>query len=379
MPFISKKAKLKLTEEEKNELLSIKNSRINPAAYVERAGIVLAYNSGDSVSKIARDFRTNRTKVYKCINKALQFGVFVALKDLPRSGRKKDITPEAETWVIDLACQKPKDLGYSYELWTTRLLASHVRDNCLDAGHPCLIKLSRGTVSKILSKTNIKPHKINYYLEKRDPDFEVKMAQILLVYKEIEMFHEGKGNQKLSAILSYDEKPGIQAIESLAPDLMPQEGKYQTISRDHQYKRHGTMTLMAGINLLNGIVHGQVVDRHRSKEFIDFLNILDHEYDEDIRIRIILDNHSAHLSKETKQYLATVPNRFEFIFTPTHGSWLNIIESFFAKMTKTLLRGIRVKTKEELKIRILKYLDEINQQPVIFKWKYGLDALSVSN
>ena len=220
---------------------------------------------------------------------------------------------------------------------------------------------------------------INYYLEKRDPDFEVKMAQILLVYKEIEMFHEGKGNQKLSAILSYDEKPGIQAIENLAPDLMPKKGKYQSISRDHQYKRHGTMTLMAGINLLNGIVHGQVVDRHRSKEFIDFLNILDHEYDEEIRIRIILDNHSAHLSKETKQYLATVPNRFEFIFTPTHGSWLNIIESFFAKMTKTLLRGIRVKTKEELKIRILKYLDEINQQPVIFKWKYGLDALSVSN
>ena len=94
-------------------------------------------------------------------------------------------------------------------------------------------------------------------------------------------------------------------------------------------------------------------------------------------IRVILDNHSAHVSKETQEYLKSVPNRFEFVFTPKHGSWLNLIEAFFAKMTKSMLRGIRVTSTQNLKDRILRYLDEINEVPVVFKWKYGLDSLSV--
>lgn len=377
MPFKSQKPKLLLSDDELKELDRISKSRTEAVAYVERAGIILAFYHQITISQIARDFQTNRTKVEKCINKALQFGALTALRDLPRSGRKKEITPEATTWVINLACQKPKDLGYSYELWTNRLLADHIQRNCHDAGHPCLAKIARGTVSKILSKSNIKPHKISYYLEKRDPDFEIKMTQILLIYKEIELYQKAEKKKPSNTIISFDEKPGIQAIENLAPDLLPQLDKYSTISRDHQYKRHGTVTLMAGINLLDGIVHGQVVDRHRSSEFILFLKMIDKKYPKDIKIRIILDNHSAHTSKETKKYLATMPNRFEFIFTPKHGSWLNLIESFFAKMAKTVLRGIRVSSKEELKERIMQYLEEINQTPVIFRWKYGLESLVV--
>jgi transposase len=97
-----------------------------------------------------------------------------------------------------------------------------------------------------------------------------------------------------------------------------------------------------------------------------------------ITMRMILDNHSAHISKETRKYLATVPNRFEFIFTPTHGSWLNIIESLFAKMAKTFLRAIRVESKDELKRRILKWIDEVNSTPVVLRRKYGLDLISVT-
>jgi transposase len=379
MPFKSKKQKICLSIEELKELERITKSRTEAVSYVERAGIILAFNKGETISQIARDFKTNKNKIERCIDRALQFGVLTSLKDLPRSGRKKEITPDAIAWVINLACQKPKDLGYSYELWTNRLLAEYIRKNCLEAGHPCLKEIARGTISKILSKSNIKPHKINYYLEKRDPDFEIKMIQILLIYKEIEMYHnENNDKCPIKAIISYDEKPGIQAIENLAPDLLPQPGKYSTIARDHQYKRHGTVTLMAGINLINGIIHGQVVDRHRSLEFIQFLKLVDKEYPQEIKIRIILDNHSAHISKETRKYLETKPNRFEFIFTPKHGSWLNLIESFFGKMAKTMLRGIRVSSKEELKERILKYLDEINRSPVIFRWKYGLESLSIS-
>ncbi|NTZ16710.1 MULTISPECIES: IS630 family transposase [Paenibacillaceae] len=131
---------------------------------------------------------------------------------------------------------------------------------------------------------------------------------------------------------------------------------------------------MAGIDLVTGKVVGSVEDRHRSKEFVNFLKKLDSTYEPGLRIQIILDNHSSHTSKETRAYLETVPGRFEFIFTPKHGSWLNIIEVFFAKMTKQALRHIRVQSKEELKERIEQYLQEVNANPVPFRWKYGLDG-----
>jgi len=379
MPFKRQRPQLILTDQEREELTRLSRSRTEPTARVERAAILLAYAQGDSVSSIARAKRTNRPKVERCIDKALQLGVMTALGDLPRPGKAPSITGEARAWLIDLACQKPKDLGYSYELWTTSLLAKHVRKHCEEAGHPSLAKLSRGTVSKILSKSEVKPHKIRYYLERRDPEFKAKMAQVLFVYKEVAMLREaGEDVSSMVAILSYDEKPGIQAISNTARDLPPEPGKHPTVSRDYEYVRHGTLSLMAGIDLLNGQVHGQVVDRHRSQEFILFLKQLDQVYPSSAKIRIVLDNHSAHTSKETRSYLASVPNRFEFIFTPKHGSWLNLIEMFFSKITRTMLRGIRVSSKQELRDRIELYLNEVNESPVVFRWKYGLDSISLT-
>jgi transposase len=379
MPFQRKRANLVLTPAESEHLKDISTARTQSIARVERARILLAYTANESVSSIARRLRTNRPKVERCVNKALAVGVLTALVDLPRSGRPAEITPEARAWLMDLACQKPKDLGYSYELWTTDLLAGHVRKHCGDAGHPCLQKLARGTVSKILSQNSIRPHKITYYLERRDPEFETKMNQVLYVYKEVQLWHQvGEDASALVAFLSFDEKPGIQAIGVTAPDLPPVPGEHPDWARDHEYIRRGTVSLMAGIDLLTGKVHGQVVDRHRSREVILFLKKVDQAYPATAKIRIVLDNHSAHISKETRAYLATVPNRFEFIFTPKHGSWLNLVEGFFSKMTRTMLRGIRVASKEELKERIMKYLDEVNETPVVFRWKYGLDSLSLA-
>ena len=379
MPFKRQRPDLVLTKQEREELSRLSRSRTEPAARVERAAILLACATGESVSSIARTMQTNRPRVERCIDKALELGVMTALADLPRPGRRPEITPAARAWLIDLACQKPKELGYSYELWTTALLAKHAREHGEASGHPSLAKLSRGSVSKILSKSDVRPHKIRYYLERRDPEFEAKMAQVLFVYKEVALLREaGEDVSSMVAILSYDEKPGIQAIANTAPDLPPEPGKHPTLSRDHEYVRHGTVSLMAGIDLLNGRVHGQVVERHRSREFIQFLKLLDQVYPRTAKIRIVLDNHSAHISKETRAYLATVPNRFEFIFTPKHGSWLNLIEMFFAKMTKSMLRGIRVSSKQELRERIMLYLDEANESPVVFRWKYGLDSISLT-
>jgi transposase len=375
MPFTSKKPKLALTAEVQEELERISHSRTEPAQRIERAKMLLAYVAGENLSEITRQFKTNYPRVDRCINKALQLGAMISLKDLPGRGRRATITAEARAWVVSVACQKPKDLGYSYELWTTRLLASHARKHGPAIGHSTLEHLSRGTVSKILTQNKIRPHRITYYLEQRDPQFDIKMAQVLCVYQEIDMLRERGSN---TVVLSYDEKPGIQAIANTAPDLPPIPGKYPTISRDHEYVRHGTLSLLAGIDLLNGHVHGLVVERHRSREFVDFLKQLDAHYPPGKTIRMVLDNHSAHISKETRAFLSTVANRFEFIFTPKHGSWLNLIESFFGKMARTMLRGIRVASKEELKKRIEKYLAEVNEEPVVFRWKSGLDSMAVA-
>jgi transposase len=378
VPFVSRRSQLKLSKSEVETLTALAQSRSESAGRVQRASILLRYRAGNTVSEIARTMGTNRPLVERCVSKALEMGVTGALSDLPGRGRRPTLTAEARAWVVALACQKPQDLGYAQELWTTRLLAKHVRQHCEAAGHASLAKLGRGTVSKVLSANQMHPHKIQYYLEKRDPEFDAKMVQVLHVYKEVEMWREkGAPPSDLVAVLSYDEKPGIQALDNTAPDLPPVPGKYSTIGRDHEYVRHGTLSLLAGIDLLSGEVLGLVRKRHRSAEFIEFLKLADAHYPAGARIRVVLDNHSAHISKETRSFLGTLPNRFEFTFTPVHGSWLNLIESFFGKMARTLLRGIRVASADELKARIELYLKEVNETPVVFRWKYKLDTLSV--
>jgi len=271
---------------------------------------------------------------------------------------------------------------YPHELWTTRLLAEHVRQHGPREGHVCLAKLAQGTVCKILDSQEVKPHKVRYYMEKRDPDFDEKTAQVLCVYREVEILkqkataalkRERKPSQAV-AIVSYDEKPGIQALATTSPDLPPRPGVHVSSARDYEYKRHGTVSLLAGIDLLCGKVHAVVKDRHRSREFVDFLKLLDAAYPKHTAIRLILDNHSAHISKETNVWLATRrKGRFEFTFTPKHGSWLNLIEGFFSKLARSVLRHIRVASKQELKDRLVAAIDHFNQKPVVHTWSYKLE------
>jgi transposase len=377
MPFVSRRPKLSLSVTELAELTRISDARTESAGRVLRSKIILLYHRGRTVSAIARELAIDRPRVELAISKALSFGAVVALDDLPGRGRPPTLTPEARAWVVSLACQKPVDLGYSYELWSTDLLAKHVRTHCEAAEHPSLARLARGTVSKILNANEVQPHKIQYYLERRDPEFDQKMAQVLYVYKEVQIWRETGPPEWLSAVISFDEKPGIQAISNTTPDLPPVPGKHSTVARDHEYKRNGTLSLLAGIDLLSGEVVAIVRDRHRSLEFTEFLDLADNKYPQGTKIRIILDNHSAHISKAVRKYLEGKPNRFEFVFTPKHGSWLNIVEAFFAKMTNTMLRGIRVVSKEEMRRRIELYIEEVNQTPVIFKWKYNIDDIQV--
>jgi transposase len=249
--------------------------------------------------------------------------------------------------------------------------------------------LAQGTVCKILADHAVKPHKVRYYLEKRDPEFEPKMADILCVYRQVAVLRAqqqgaanaaAEGIEGSQAIISYDEKPGIQALATSLPrrrpgaqDRLPLPGRSPTVMRDHEYKRHGTVTLMAGIDLVSGHIHALLKDRHRSREFIEFLKLVDAAYPADTAIEIILDNHSAHVSRETTAWLAAQPlGRFTFTFTPTHGSWLNLIEGFFSKLARSVLRHIRVVSKQELRERLMAFIEDVNRDPIPHTWSYKI-------
>lgn len=364
-----------LPEDEVKYLTTITNTRTAEAQKVQRAKILLLSSAGMENTKIAEKLDIHRNSVELCLKKYVTSGMESALRDDAGRGRKAILNDADKAYVQNLACQRPTELGYAQEMWTVRSLQSHIRKTCIKAGFPNLSTIVPSTVNTILNDAAIKPHKIRYYLEKRDPEFERKMNDVLIVYKQIEIQFEND-DKNGTITISYDEKPGIQAIANTADDQRPTSA-HGFVGRDSEYKRLGTVSLLAGMDLLTGEIIPLVRDTHKSADFVAFLSILDEKYEKDRKIKIVLDNHTAHTSKETRKYLDAHPGRFEFIFTPKHGSWLNMIESFFGKFARICLKGIRVKTKEELVQRIYQYMDEVNSQPVVYRWKYKMDEIVV--
>lgn len=367
----TKRAKLILTDEQRQLLTTIAQSRTAAVREVERARILLKYVEGSSISNIQAALDVGRPTIYKCLDKALTMGVEAGLKDKYHSPKLPVITDEAKAWVINLACTKPKEHGYAAEVWSHKLLAKHTRQHAPAAGHQSLANAAKATIQRILKAHPVQPHKVRYYTENRDPAFTQKMNEVLIVYKEVNCQNEQPSSPHDLPIItvSIDEKPGIQALKNVGDDLPPVPGKRSYIGRDDHYERLGTLSLLAGLDLHTGHVIAQVHERHRSREFISLLQALDEFYPKDCMIRLILDNHSAHISKETMNYLATKPNRFIYVHTPTHGSWLNLVETLFSKMARTFLKYIRVNSKDELRERILKGIAEINESPVVHRWK----------
>lgn len=373
---------IELSNEEREYLERQTRARTIQAQTVTRARILLLRADSVSIDAIADKVGINRCSVMLCLKKFKEGGIENALFDAPGRGRNAEITDEEKAWIINIACQKPIDFGYAAETWTYAKLTSHINKTAEAAGYTRLSTIHKSTVHKILDEADIKPHKITYYCENRDPNFDSKMHNVLLVYKQLEMQFDESEKLIISEdtpihVLSYDEKPGIQAIATTSDDLMPNE-KHPTINRDYEYKRLGTLSLLAAIDLQTGEAIPLVRDKHSSTEYIEFLKLLDDKYPKGDKLRIVLDNLKVHTSEATRKYLATVPGRFEFVFTPKHGSWLNMVESFFSKMTRQMLRGIRVKSKEELTNRIYRYFVEINEEPIVFHWKYNLDDIDVS-
>ena len=239
----------------------------------------------------------------------------------------------------------------------TALTAESLKDSGLDMKtvHKCKNMFTLGMASYIYNRP---VEHIYDYLQKK---FGKKHPELIAPNRKV--LDDG-----------YNYASNIQAIANTTEDLLPNDA-HKTISRDYEYRRLGTISLLAGIDLQTGEAIPLVRDRHSSKEYIEFLQLLDSKYPKEDKIRLILDNLQVHTSKETKKYLASVPGRFEFVFTPKHGSWLNLVEGFFSKLTRQSLKGIRVKTKNELVERIYKYFEEINDIPVVYHWKYRLDEI----
>ncbi len=376
--------KFSLEPEHKTELKKIVKSGMSPVIIVQRAKILLLKDGGKSGEAVAEELGINRHTVDLWVKKYRHRkpgdSIMEILSVSEGRGRKEEITGEAKTWLISVACQKPTDLGYAAETWTNPALTRHIRQHAEEAGYGRLSTISESSVFDILNKSNIKPFRIRYYCERRDPEFDTKMHNVLLVYKQISLQFDEEGNllpfegDKVTHVLSYDEKPGIQAVANKSDDLMPNEDN-GVIMRDYEYKRLGTISLLAGIDLQTGEAIPLVSDTHTSDDYIAFLKILDGKYPKDDKIRLVLDNLKVHSAARVQEYLNTIPGRFEFVFTPKHASWLNLVEGFFSKMTKQMLKGIRVNSKQELYDRIYKYFEEVNEVPVVYHWTWNLDDI----
>ena len=375
---MAKAQPLSISKQDRTRLETIIRKRTVQAQVATRAKILLLKADGESTDSIANKVDLNRNSVLLCLRKYKDGGIENAIYDAPGRGRNSEITDEEKAWIINVACQRPYELGYSAETWTYAKLTEHINSQAEKNGFTRLSTLTKTSIKKILDSADIKPFRIRYYCERRDPDFESKMHDVLFVYKQIEMLFDENGELYIPAgeqdihTISYDKKPGIQAISVTSPDLRP-TGKIGYVKRDYEYKRLSTVSLLAGIDLLTGEAIPLVRDSHTSTDFIDFLKILDDKYPQGNIIRIVLDNHTVHTCKKVKDFLSTMPGRFIFVFTPKHGSWLNMIEGFFGKMTRQMLRGIRVGSRQELVERIYRYFEEVNETPVVFHWTYKMD------
>ena len=372
------KTTVALGAEDREMLERLARMRTAQAQTVTRARILLLRDSGETLVSIAEKVGLAVNSVRLCVTKYLEGGVEHALSDGARSGRPREIDDADRAFVVDLACQRPADLGYAAELWTNDLLTAHVRKVAEAAGHPRLATVATGTVHNILANAQLKLHKMTYYCERRDPNLEAKTRDVLLLHEQLPFRFDEDGHPvpwekgQEARVLSHDEKPDTWDAHEHCPDLRPVAGGRGTVGRDYEHGRLGTLSLLASIDLLTGEATPLVSETHKSSDYVEFLRILDGKYPKGDLIRIVFDNVSVHSSAETRHYLTTVPGRFEFVFTPRHGSWLNLVEGLFLRMTRQMLRHIRVSSKDELKERILRYFKEVNAESVVYRWKWNL-------
>ena len=307
---------------------------------VLRASIILRYKEGKNKVTIAKEVSTSRPTVDLWIKRYKEEGITGLLKDASRPGRKPKIDQKKENKIVEATLHtKPRAATH----WSTRTLA---------AEHG----VSKMTIQRLWKKYNLRPHLVKKFKISNDPKFMEKVEDVVGLYLN---------PPDKALVFCVDEKSQIQALDRTQPSLPMKKGKAGTMT--HDYKRHGTTSLFAALNTLEGKVIGECYSKHTHKEFISFLNLIDKQTPKDKDLHLIMDNYGTHKTESVKRWLKKHP-RFNFHFIPTSSSWLNMVERFFGVITdKRIRRGV-FRSVKELETAIRDFLQAHNEKPKIFKW-----------
>jgi len=338
---------LELDENQRKHLSSLAASGKTPQKIALRARLVLLAGDGRPNHAIAQALKISRPTVLLWRERFAQKGVPGLLQDAPRTGRKKGLTPEQIQAVVEATLRTtPPDATH----WTTRTLAK-------------VHGISHMAVQRIWQQHRLQPHRVETFKLSRDPDFVAKVRDVVGLYLQ---------PPDKALVFSVDEKSQIQALDRTAPLLPLRPGI--PARQTHDYRRHGTTTLFAALNLLDGKVIGQCVPRHRSREFVGFLEQIEQQTPGGLDLHLIVDNSSTHKSPPVKRWLKKHP-RFHLHFTPTSSSWLNLVERWFGEITRKRIRRGTFGSVKELIAAIEDYLKSYNQQPKPFRWTKTADMI----
>jgi len=340
-------AEIVLSSEERGTLDQWARGRSMPARLVQRAQIVRLAAAGILSQDIAEQLRVSRPTVQLWRQRFLALRLTGLEKDAPRPGRLPRISSEKVRAVVEATLQtKPPAATH----WSTRTMAQAQG-------------LSEATVRRIWKRHQLKPHLVKTFKLSRDPLFVDKLQDVVGLYLN---------PPEKALVLCLDEKSQIQALDRTQPGLPMKPGRCGTFT--HDYKRHGTTTLFAALNVLDGKVIGDCMPRHRHQEFIRFLKRIDHETPVGLNLHIIVDNYSAHKHSHVRAWLKRHP-RFHLHFTPTSSSWLNLVERWFAQLTQKRIRRGSFHNVPALIEAILDYIDNNNQNPHVFVWTAPVEQI----
>jgi len=306
----------------------------------ERAQIILAAASGGTNQANAAKLGTTRHRVARWRERFEAGGIEALKKDLPRGGRPPIADAGKVEEIIRLTTQTTPA---SATHWSTRSMAARVG-------------VSDSTVLRIWHAHGLKPHRTETFKLSNDPQFAEKLEAIVGLYLS---------PPEHALVLCCDEKSQVQALDRTQPGLPMKKGRGATMT--HDYKRHGTTTLFAALNILDGTVIAECKTKHRHEEWLDFLRLIDRQTPSDKTLHLICDNYATHKHPNVKAWLKKHP-RFQMHFTPTSASWLNMVERFFRSITVDRLRRGVFKSVAELKSAILEYIAAYNIEPKPFVW-----------
>jgi transposase len=336
-----------LCSDDRSRLEAIVADRNARAKHVCRARIVLHSAERLPALEVARRADASRPAVWRWQQRFAEEGVDGLLRDKTRKPGKAPLGKEREQRIVALTCAEPP---HEATHWTTRAMARAV-------------KVSATSVRRIWKAHNLQPHRLRTFKRSNDPKFAEKLHDIVGLYMDPPAH---------ALVLSIDEKSQIQALDRTQPGLPLKPGKCGTMT--HDYKRHGTTTLFAALNVFDGTVIGRCMQRHRHQEFIRFLNAVEAEVPAGKLIHVVLDNYATHKHPKVLAWLARHP-RWTFHFTPTSGSWLNAVENFFSKLTRQRIRRGVFRSVVELQAAIHRYLAENNENPKPFQWRKSADII----